>query len=425
MAVTNSMTINYTRVFADLHLGYRVFPRCSLLLIGTLLVAACAEQSEPVVGQTQMQPPAIISQSRAIELPNLQATVTPEGGAAQPMTRQSDNTWSIRLNLPASTSQALTIDWSERYRGQLLPLATATTEINVGTEGMSVNLGDLNYLTQFDNDGDGKTNLAERNSSTDPYNAPIPGQPDVNVIIPRIDPDNAPSIDGQGVFYAANEVLLIGEWASAVQEDRLDETLYIENLMIDLNSDQNDGDPFHRWAAVHDGEWLYILVVSDDIGVHASDSSNPAEDDNLELYFDGDNSKNDNYGDADDRYMHLPLRELNSELPNNHLSADSRLIAGTGSAALPQTIEFSVGLGTGPLSIRNGARRQDVYEVRILIADLGIIIGRPFGIEVQLDDDDDGDSRDGKWGWFHRSRTTADTDETRENPSRMGTAILQ
>ncbi|MBX2824040.1 MAG: CBM9 family sugar-binding protein, partial [Gammaproteobacteria bacterium] len=118
-------------------------------------------------------------------------------------------------------------------------------------------------------------------------------------------------------------------------------------------------------------------------------------------------------------------RELNSELPNSHLSVNRRITAGFGSAPLPQTVEFSVGLGTGPLSFRNASTRQDVYEVRIPIADLGITIGQPFGIEMQLDDDDDGDTRDAKWGWFHRSRTVADSDETWKNPSLMGTAILE
>ncbi|MBX2823405.1 MAG: CBM9 family sugar-binding protein, partial [Gammaproteobacteria bacterium] len=318
-----------------------------------LLITACDNHLDLHNDQLQMVPPVVISESRAIELPNLLASIELGDGREIGMTRLDNNTWTAVVRFPANSSQTIGINWSERYKGQILELASATTEFSVGTEASSVNLGDLPYATDFDADEDGKTNLAERNAGTDPYSAPVPGQPDVNVIIPRVDPDNTPAIDGQGVIYDANVLRLVGEWSAAVQEDRLDETLYIENLMIDINADQKDGDPFHRWAALHDGTWLYVLVVSDDVGAHHSDSTDPPQDDNLELYFDGNNSKNNKYEDADDRFIQMPLRELNSELPNSHLSVNRRITAGFGSAPLPQTVEFSVGLGTGPLSFRN------------------------------------------------------------------------
>jgi len=375
--------------------------------------------------QMQMTPPVQVSSSRAIELSQLSAVITVvNDGRTISMTRQDNNTWTSIIRLPPNTQQPIQIDWFERYKGQSLELARANTQVSVGAEASTENLDDLTYDTSFDRDEDGKTNLEERNRSTDPFNPPQPGLEGINVVVPRIDAEAAPAIDGQGVIYDSNVLRLVGEWATAAQQDLLDDTLYIENLMIDINSDQRDGDPFHRWAAVHDGTWLYLLVVNDDIGLHQGDSSDPSQDDNLEIYIDGNNSKNNKYEDADDILIQMPLLEKDSTLPNSHLSANRRVSAGFNSAPIPEEIEFWVGLGTGPLSFRGSSQRQDVYEVRMRIADLGITIGQPFGIELQIDDDDNGGERDAKWGWFHRSRTTADTDETWKNPSLMGTAIL-
>jgi len=69
---------------------------------------------------------------------------------------------------------------------------------------------------------------------------------------------------------------------------------------------------------------------------------------------------------------------------------------------------------------------QDVYELSFNIEATGIEIGQPFGLEVQVDDDDTGGTRDSKWGWFPPSRVAPDnTDTTYMNPSIMGTVQLQ
>lgn len=404
-------------------IGSRMRFGCAVLL--ALVLVACDGEPQRQDDTMSLQAPALISDSRAVELEQLSATVMLDDGREITMARRDNNTWTAIVTLPPDTQQTITIEWSERFKGRDLKLASASREITVGTTAESFNLSDLVYGSEFDRDDDGKTNLAERQNGTDPFAKPTPGQPDVNIIIPRVATTDAPTIDGQGVIYDANAFRLVGEWATAVQQDQLNDTLYIENLMIDINSDQNDGEPFHRWAAVHDGTWLYVLAVSDDIGQYGSDSSDTPQDDNLEIYFDGNNSKNSQYGEPDDISIHVPLLELDSQIANNHLSATGRISAGFNSAPIPADVEYAVGLGTGPLSLRGSSARQDVYEVRVKIADLGITFGEPFGIEIQLDDDDDGDRRDSKWGWFHRSRTTEDTDTSWLNPSVMGTALLE
>jgi hypothetical protein len=163
--------------------------------------------------------------------------------------------------------------------------------------------------------------------------------------------------------------------------------------------------------------------VSDDTGLRFSDSERTWHDDSLELYIDGDNSKSPTYGDDDDIQVIIPLQRLNSA--SNNDSEDGRFIFGAGSNSASINIDFATGIGVGPDGLRVSRWEQDVYEMRIAIDSAGIAVGRAFGLELQINDDDDGDERDGKWGWFHPSRTDENTDFTHLNPSIMGTVILQ
>jgi len=52
-------------------------------------------------------------------------------------------------------------------------------------------------------------------------------------------------------------------------------------------------------------------------------------------------------------------------------------------------------------------------------------LGKPFGFEIQLNDDDDGGSRDAKWAWMHPAGLDSTNDFTWQNPSFMGSAVLQ
>ncbi len=243
------------------------------------------------------------------------------------------------------------------------------------------------------------------------------------VIIPRIEHSEAPEIDGDGVeLDSANR--LSGEWAAAVQFDTNNEPLLIDRLMIDINADAEDGAPLRRWAAMHDGIYLYLLVLSDDTGARHGDSLAVYEDDALELFIDADNSKLDVWGDADDFHYMIPLLEFNTNKANT--DSEGRILAGPNSSEVDLAIEFHTGPGKGPDGIRIAKWEQDVYELAIPLAEAGIQTAQAFGLELQLDDDDNGDGRDSKWGWHHPSRqNNTDTDTTYMNPSVMGTVILE
>lgn len=242
------------------------------------------------------------------------------------------------------------------------------------------------------------------------------------VSIPRVADARAPAIDGQTVDINLETNRLIGEWETAVQRDTSDQQLAINSLMESNGVDTTTGTG-HRWAALHDGTYLYLLVISDDNGEYRFDTQEvrkPWKDDDLEIYFDGNNSLLSSYDGVDDFHMHINLIDPVTSQGNNSFGESTMLYQAVNSATLPVDLSFSVGLQRGPL-FDNRVFRSDIYEIRIKLSELNIVVGQPFGLELQLNDDDDGETRDTKWGWHH----PAGSDQAWENPSFLATAILQ
>jgi len=239
-------------------------------------------------------------------------------------------------------------------------------------------------------------------------------------VIPRVAPEDAPRINGRGVTVDENG-LWAGEWSAAIAFGTDGERLFIDRLMIDQGTDEVDGQAFRAWGAVHDGEYLYVVVTVEDDGARFRDSEAVWQDDSLEVYVDGDNSKSESYGDGNDSARLLPLTAPNR--PRRGVS--DGLVSGFNSIDAPIQIDFATGPGVGPDGLRRPRFEQDVYELRIELASASIVPGRPFGFELQVNDDDDGDERDAKWGWRHPSRDRLDVDLTYLIPSYMGTAILE
>ena len=101
-------------------------------------------------------------------------------------------------------------------------------------------------------------------------------------------------------------------------------------------------------------------------------------------------------------------------------------IAGSNSSTAPLAIDFATGPSIGPDGLLHQTiYEQDVYELRIELESAGISSNAPFGFELQINDDDDGLQRDSKWGWKHPARQNTDIDNTPNNPSVMGTVVLE
>jgi len=254
---------------------------------------------------------------------------------------------------------------------------------------------------------------------------PVVAPPAAGVFVPRIARSDAPRIDGRGVRLDDNGALL-DEWAAAVQVDAGGAPLGIDTLMIDRGAEAPSGTPWRTWGAMHDGEYLYVVVVVEDDGQRLADSSSFDQDDSLELFLDGDGSRRGAYVDSNDYHLIVPLLEPGTQAlqkrPNANGIAGYR--DGPASTGRGIVLDFVTGPGIGPDGLRRARFERDVYELRIALDSVDVRPGRPFGFELQVNDDDDGGARDGKWGWAHPPRDGRDVDGTVTDPSLMGTLLL-
>lgn len=248
---------------------------------------------------------------------------------------------------------------------------------------------------------------------------------DAIIRIPRTDRSNAPVIDGETIDYIGGTELIGGEWQFAAQFDAALQPLAISQFMFG-NSDQTSTSAYHHWAVIHDGEYLYLIVVIDDDGEHFQDSNEQRKlwkDDSVELFFDGNNSQLTDYDGVDDFHITVNLQS-SPGVANASYGTDPKITGSDQSAAVPGDFVFKAGLNKGPQPSDATRARTDIYEFRIKLSELNIQLDVPFGIEVQFNDDDDGDTRDAKWGWRHPVGNDSSNDFTWQNPSFMGTAVL-
>jgi fibronectin type 3 domain-containing protein len=186
----------------------------------------------------------------------------------------------------------------------------------------------------------------------------------------------APTIDGS----------VDSVWSSATAYD-------IDNA---LSGSTGGSDLTGTWKALWDNTNLYYLVDVTDESLQ-NDSTNAWDDDSVEVYIDADNSKGTSYDGVDDYQLVMRWN-------------DSTLHLGTYSATNTSGITFA-------MASRSGGYR---CEVRIPWSTLGETPseGKLIGTDVHVNDDDDGDTRDGKIAWY------ATTDNSWENPSLFGTGEL-
>jgi glucose/arabinose dehydrogenase len=171
----------------------------------------------------------------------------------------------------------------------------------------------------------------------------------------------APLIDG--VVDAA--------WAGATQYSMMN------NLVV------GTGTLFHKdlwvsWRALYDDTYLYYLVEArDDILIN--DGPNWYDDDIIEIMVDGDHSRGSSY-------------DGNNDFELGFRWNDPAIIAGVNSAPVPPGAQFSL-VGTG---------EGYVLEVRLPLAEIDVqpVDGYTFGLDIHVNDDDNGGPRDAKFTWF-------------------------
>lgn len=399
-----------------------------ITVLGSLTLTACSSDDTEVMlddaPPITISPPAEVINAANVNMSLVRPTIQLSNGAFVSMSRvgSTGNNWTGKINVTAGRSYTATIVWLENYLGRNLPLAELERELEVGNDGSVATISPGSYRFDIDSDSDGISNLEERKNDTDPFAADdqddvVPGA--VDVFVPRIAAENAPKINGRDVT-VDEQGALTGQWAQAVQVDSSGAPLLIDNLMIDIEAEGDDGSPYRRWAALHDGTYLYVLVlVDDDDHRHRDSGSQLTQDDSVEVFIDGDNSKLSQYDDNDFHRI-LPVSLENQ--PTKPAYSDD--VPGPSSSTAPLELTFVTGPGTGPAGLRTPRFKQDIYEIRIELDSAGIDVDAPFGFELQVNDDDDGGGRDAKWGWKHPSGNGSNVDGTMNNPSLMGTLKL-
>jgi len=159
----------------------------------------------------------------------------------------------------------------------------------------------------------------------------------------------------------------------------------------------NDEDLSAAYKAMYDENNLYILVdVTDENLTNDSDSEMWYLDDCVEVFIDADNSKSNTYDDNDAQYHFDWSRENPSMSQFQHGRVDG--------------IEFAM------VTTENGYRT----EIKFPWSTLGVkpSVGKKIGLDVHVNDDDDGGDRDSKLAWRGKE------DNAWQTPSVFGTAEL-
>src|SRR6185369_16363221 len=189
---------------------------------------------------------------------------------------------------------------------------------------------------------------------------------------------NAPTIDG----------IVEPTWGSALSRA-------IGNIVV--GSVAGDNDLSGSFRAFWDANNLYVLIEVKDEAQQNDSGAQTWNDDSVEVYVDANNDKPSTYGSNDYQY---------------------RFTWTGGSLGIEETKHAAT---TGVSASRMVTANGYTVEVRLPWSTLGqgaVASGALLGLDVHVNDDDDGGSRDGKRAWFN----TLDT--SWQNPSTFATARL-
>ena len=151
------------------------------------------------------------------------------------------------------------------------------------------------------------------------------------------------------------------------------------------------------WQAKWDQQFLHIRVDTLD-DFYVRDSSVPWGDDSIEIFIDADGSRNPSFDGKNDFHLIFRWKDQKASLSSNS--------AGQGDMGIQQTMTRS--------------NHGMVLEAAIPWRALGVypVEGQQIGIDIQVNDDDNGNERDSKLAWHAKS------DDAWKNPQRFGRLVL-
>ena len=316
--------------------------------------------------------PTELAQARNLDRDRLSLEARQDGRTLGVVRR--DDVWEIATTVPSGVPVRLELDWTvlRTDSGQNLLLADydRTTTFDRVTR-LDLTLADFD--ASHDDDSDGTSNLDELLLGFDPQNRNLcpDCRTDVDVIVPWVAEAAGAVIDG-----GFDE----GIWDGAQFKDRSG----------DLDLDAGEGElsratpGARRWAAMHDGNFLYLFVFGEGPDkTHHFDSEDPSEDDAVAITVSGTATS------LGTMRLVVPIRNANGDA-----NRDER-------ARLDGEGELSELLASGALAFATCIcnRSFDAYELRIALAYLGLGSGERFSIDVRLVDDVDGGEADLSWRW--------------------------
>lgn len=159
----------------------------------------------------------------------------------------------------------------------------------------------------------------------------------------------------------------------------------------------NDSDLSGSFRTLWDANNLYVLVQVNDEAQQNDSGTQSWNDDSVEIYIDANNDKPTTYGSNDYQYRF------------------------TWSGSSLGILEIKHNATTGVTATRVATVTGYIVELKLPWSTLGqssVAVNALLGLDVHINDDDDGGSRDSKKAWFN----TADT--SWQNPSTFATARL-
>lgn len=369
-----------------------------------------------------LNPPEFL-QGRAINQNNLAARVSAVADGVTYEAVQTNLTsapWMGQVYVPEGSNPTVNVMWVETQviglqpvYNEELPLAVFSAtlgdvdtnrSLEITTDQYTTQSTAENPLPQLDVDSDGASNFEERQAGSRPGDAQ-----DIPSSVLILYSEQSPVIDGE-----YDDI-----WNTAQYRDQDGQVLGIDKWLVGLGiMDPALGDNM-RWGAMHDGTYLYFIVFAEN-GPNQTPIGDSGDvlydDDSVDIYLDGNNSKGASYDGVDDIHFIVALLGDDS-LANDSASDNARIQTVVNSSPIDLTaIEYAVCLCGG-----NGPNDQQVYEIRLNLERLKIPIDTTFGLDVSINNDNNGGVRDAKWTWFNDTGV----DDTWRFPLRMGNARLE
>lgn len=353
------------------------FKQLAVIGLITAMLNACDSKDRSVLvngnSPSEFPLPQVLRTVRAIDPEAVTLAVEVNSKAVEVLKTGSDpDLWSTVVNVPAGRTSIVNVNWSHTYQTRDntydLMLAQQQKVVLVGSQPEEVyfRIGGYN-IDNFDQDEDGYSNLAEIEEGRSPVDR-VDGYINDSGIYPT-GASYLPSTECGTQMPIATQVQFSTTEPGDVSASDLKAW-----WCSSYKAAQRD-----EFGALVSPEGLEIIVnVIDDVSpLVDSGLSRRYDDDSVEIFIDGNNSKGNNYDGWDDyQFIFLADGDNDSPLEKGRATPD--------------------GLTSTVVVTANG------YKLIVFLPRqaVGIQHGQPFGINIEVNDDDDGGFRDSKLTWI-------------------------